>query len=496
MTALRDEGGSKGIICFIDQEARKLICIDFVYAPASKPGASVSNNTGSSIHVPKPSLFSYPKDDSDTGQQLSVIGHSLQQAQAKNRESSMQVNKYSPKVQRLEFPWELSPSQDLSYLYWLQTPWKSLLDHFVTVTSLSLSPHSSVRQDYCSTLVPIALERPCLLTAILNIAGHNREALGMDQSETDLERLKAISVTSLRQMLVSPTPESEDLALATTLALCVGDIVAGGERPGSWRTHLRGAAAMLDSTDGFMGPGMQKDRMSSLQIFLRRWYLSIEATTLLGSNQLGVPPGYPTALWLSYELCPAFIDELCGFPPYLIRIFGEFTSLASEARQARLTLIESPIDALSLPKVEQASFRRIKHAYELLSEIDQKLRSGAIHPSTESTLTLAHREDFLALNATFHHSAAVHIHSRVLGTPSASPLVQSRVKTIIQLVSTVAFTKDACPAVAFLLPLFTAGSEAISSEDQVIIREYLSKMETTYGMGNVRSVAYRIKAIG
>jgi hypothetical protein len=463
----------------------------FVYTPAAASGTQKASNANRSLHA--------------VDVQQSPYAGTVESARREHEDeqhdrTSLNLVRYDTDAlernNRLSAPIELSPYPNLEYLGWLRTPYKSLLNHFITVTAPSISCHSSVSHDYCSILIPLALENPGLMAAILQMSGHNRRALALDQSEADLDRLKGMSVTSLRNLLSSQACNSNDVALATMLALGAGDVIAGGERPGSWRTHLKGAAAMIEANDGHISPGLQRDRMTPLQLFLRRWFLSLEATTLLGSHQRGVPKSYSTALKLSYELGPSFIDELCGFPPILVRIFGEFTTLAQESRQARHGIAVANLLGQEALHVATSTLGLcIRRGYDLLAELDHAQLIGAIHPTIESTLSVQQRNDFHALTAAFHHSTAVHIHRRIIGTPSASLLVQSRLKAISELVFSVTFARDACPGVAFLLPLFTAGCEAIEPADQQSIELSLVRMQTLYGMGNARSALDLLKEI-
>jgi hypothetical protein len=57
--------------------------------------------------------------------------------------------------------------------------------------------------------------------------------------------------------------------------MCLEDIIAGGERPNSWRLHLEGAATMINGKldrGAFMDPDFY---------FLQHWFLSLKNVALI-----------------------------------------------------------------------------------------------------------------------------------------------------------------------------------------------------------------------
>src|SRR5437773_462296 len=83
----------------------------------------------------------------------------------------------------------------------------------------------------------------------------------------------------------------------------------------------------------------------------------------------------------------------------------------------------------------------------------------------DASLSSSHRADFLTLNEAFHHAALLQLYSRILSLPSSSPPIQTSVRQIIKLVSSMNFLHKPCPCAAVLLPVFTAGCESCQPAD-------------------------------
>lgn len=75
----------------------------------------------------------------------------------------------------------------------LPAPYWSLLDYFLNAIASS-SCHASVRHEFCSTLVTMALETSPLLAAVLNLAAVHRKTAGHNQSMAQLAHLQGPAV--------------------------------------------------------------------------------------------------------------------------------------------------------------------------------------------------------------------------------------------------------------------------------------------------------------
>lgn len=221
-------------------------------------------------------------------------------------------------------------------LNWLSSAQRLLLDHFMSCTSLSLSCHPIIQSDFCTVLVPMALETPHLLAALLSFAATHRLALGLPQCQSQLDFLKCVSLQQLQAALGPQQRQStqlSDAVVATTLTLCTTDIISGSRTPGSsWRLHLQGTAVII--SDHLQHIRDSPEELSPSESLLWRWYLSIETLSLLcGNLAISPSPSSRTALQMRRIINNNEIDDLAGFSSSLIPVFGDINLLAMESIQ-------------------------------------------------------------------------------------------------------------------------------------------------------------------
>ncbi|KLJ05323.1 hypothetical protein EMPG_11195 [Blastomyces silverae] len=371
-------------------------------------------------------------------------------------------------------------------LGWLHSTYRSLLDHFISSTTRALSCHKVVQQDFCAVLVPMALQTPYLLVALLNLAATHRVSLGIEQNLTELDLLSSTSLNQLQSVLSQPNFHLDDAMIATTLTLCFTEIVSHGRSPGSWRLHLQGAAAMI--SEHLKTVKVPLDSLPSATSLLWRWYFSMETVSLLCGN-LSVPPSSRAGLLIQDIFEHDEIDDLAGFPSSLVPIFKNINRLTMESAYAQ-NQPGNIINAPSTTQPSQPSNSIIDRCHQIINEVNVMLATAKeprFRPNVDSTLTSVHRSDFTALDETYHHVALLQLYRRVLNLPSSNPLVQGSVYQIIRRISSMHFLDEACPGVAVLQPLFSAGCEAYQEVDRGNIRILLRRMGLRYGMGNVRS---------
>ncbi|KAI2429425.1 hypothetical protein LOZ19_006772 [Ophidiomyces ophidiicola] len=315
----------------------------------------------------------------------------------------------------------------------------------------------------------------------VRLAATHRASLGLSQSIAQLDALKAASLRCLQTALAHPASHQADAVIASILTLCTADIVSDGRSPGSWRSHLHGAAAVishrLHTARGAGHPLVEST------LLLWRWYLSIETITLLSGN-VTISPGSRTALQLRRLIGHDAIDDLAGFSTALIPIFGDINLLAVESglensRQPAAHTDDTP----GLPNglIRERCLRMIENITSMLGSHEPRFR-----PNIDASLSSRHRVDFAAVDETYHHVALLHLYRRILNLPLSHHLVQASVNQIILRVSAIHFAKGPCPGVAVLQPLFAAGCEACNHVDRESVRALLSRLESQYGMGNVK----------
>lgn len=377
-----------------------------------------------------------------------------------------------------------------------------LLDHFMSCTTVSLSCHPIIQHDFCKVLMPMALQTPHLLAAILAFAGVHRIALGLPQSTSQLEFLKCVSLQQLRAVLTQPSSNLTDAVVATTLTLCTADIISDSRMPGSWRLHLEGTAAIISAH--LQQVRDSPEALSSTASLLWRWYLSIEALSLLcGNLAISPSPRSRMALQMRQIIKNNEIDDMAGFSASLIPVFGDINLLAQESselwrrRESQHQHQEQPPpeDDIGVSDMPNELIR--SRCYQLINDVRRMLANHEprFRPLVDASLSSLHKMDFVSLDETYHHVALLHLYRRVLNLPSSSALVQSSVSQIISRIGSMHFPPEPCPGVAVLQPVFTAGCEALEPAQQEDIRGLLSRIETRYGVGNAKSVRVFLEAL-
>ncbi|EEQ29899.1 conserved hypothetical protein [Microsporum canis CBS 113480] len=409
--------------------------------------------------------------DINNGKDASLVSPPLSSTSEDPLEFESRLVRYSPPTPDAvrSNPFEFS---------WLPKQQRKLLDHFISCTTLSMSCHSPIQDMFCRVLVPMAMQTPHLLGALLSLAATHRLTLGMDQSMSELNLLKVTSLRQLQEALAKPGADMDESIVATTLTLCHADFVSDGRSPGSWRSHLQGTTAViasyLENSKASLGS------LSSTMSLLWRWYLSIETVALLTGN-LVMPNDSRALLQMRKLISDDGIDDLAGFSSSLGPIFKDINRLAIEADNA-LQQDDDHILTDTDPK-NRIPLSILDQSYQLINDIHQRwaLRNGDSSPRRRVT----HRETCDRDELSSRRTSA--IYRRVLNLTSTDPLVQSSVKHIISRICKVRFLGEPCPGIAVLQPLFTAGCEASSGPDRDSINTLLLNFEHRYGMGNARN---------
>jgi len=206
-----------------------------------------------------------------------------------------------------------------------------LLEHFIFTMTRCISCHTSIQTELCSVFVPMALETPHLLAAVLCISASHRSSLGIDQSTIQIDYLRTESLKQLQSELAGGF---EETTMATTLLLCLDEIVSGGEEAETLRVYLQGAASIHKETAIF-------SRNTKTCTLLKRLYLSIEAIAL----SYGMLEGDWCLLTSDEALGTPHIDELASFSTALLPVFAEINTLTKTrtgeyTNQTREILVE------------------------------------------------------------------------------------------------------------------------------------------------------------
>ncbi|KAH8649573.1 fungal-specific transcription factor domain-containing protein [Ilyonectria robusta] len=326
---------------------------------------------------------------------------------------------------------------------------RPLLDYFHDAVSRSLSCHKGIQHDICSSLIPIAVQSSHLLAAVLCASACHRRSAGLEQSLDEIGHLRSTAIQSLNIALVCSDPRETEAALATTLVLCMSEIVSVEPQKDTWRLHLSGATALLRTLES----GQENGSLNTSLAYMRRFYMSLKAIAVScgmveGTQFLDEPSGSGD-----------YIDDLAGFSTSLLPIFDAINCL-DMLEQKRV-----PIDPDDL--IERVRQMLITRSSTLRSSLD---------------LSEQAQTDFYLLDEAYHHMALLQLYQR---SSQPSALAQVSIRRVISCISDMEINSGPCPAVAALPPLFTVGRAATSATDRARILKLLDTVWTGFGMGNV-----------
>lgn len=372
------------------------------------------------------------------------------------------------------------PRRNPDMLLWLSPEHQQLLQHFVQHVTRSQSCHQSIQDGFCSTLIPMALQSPHLLPAVLGVASAHRSNMMNLKHDVETARLQWRSARYLRRALEAPSSSQDDSVVATMLTLCLGDLVSGGDKPSTWRNHLQAASRLLKQRSSTKC-GKRNPRSSSSDVFLQRWCLSFGILTLLTPIPLCSEDGQCLDLKEDWMNCHQ-IQLFNGFSTSLLPIFTDICRLAFDTHSSR-----GPADpeAASSGLGSENHCSRTDRYAGIIRAVKESLASQAEHLNAVAGISHEERLDYQLLNESFHHVALIHVHRRLLRKPSASSEVQFSVKSIAACVSNLSVHTNPRPVAAALQPIFTAACEACDETDRTTFMSFLTLLQTNFAVGTV-----------
>lgn len=366
---------------------------------------------------------------------------------------------------------------------------RSLLDYFQHDVCLALSCHDGIQRDLCSALIPMAQDSPHLSAAMLCAAASRRYATGQDQTLDQVILLRSNAIRLLGNAInghsidVSPARGHVDsllVALATSLVLCISEIVSSENTAGGWRVYLSGASALMErlretpcSQAGF-----------SIN-FVKRLYTSLKAVSVgcglrVGQLHTVKPPDqYHGDNNIDGDEGD-YIDDFVGFSTSLIPIFEKIHSMnRSEVTETGDEHLELTPASLLSPDWRQGLIESVQ-----LMLIRRKPR---FRPGVASSLSLGAKTDFWLLDEAYHHMALVCLYEQQLKESMLwyEPFKQASIDRIIACIGAMDIARKPSPGAAILPPLFTAGCAATEEGDIVRILALLRLSKGSFGMGNV-----------
>jgi hypothetical protein len=336
------------------------------------------------------------------------------------------------------------PQHQISFL----PPMAQYLFQFYLSETMRLTvPSSYAKTEICRFLVPMSLQEPSLLYAVMAFAAVHLDAIGMlpGNSQRLIDSLHWASINHLRRLLEDTDSTSQAVALATTRTLCQAQIYGGTSL---WRIHLDGARAILQTSQ----TGKQVMSRPHIPVntgFLDSWFHNAEALASLSpagllSGQLLVHG--ETDSGVSFDIYGGVMSDL----PALFKEVGTLLG------QKHMRTLELELETENL--VQQIHLRLSR----------DKAENMIIRSEMLSFLSAKDIQNYALSNAGFLYMALLHLYCSMRSLPPFAAEVRFCVAQIIQCAHRTSRESGLSPRVLLVSPLFTAGLYAIgAARDQI-----------------------------
>ncbi|KAF5555905.1 cytochrome P450 4ac1 [Fusarium mexicanum] len=331
------------------------------------------------------------------------------------------------------------PQHQISFL----PPMAQYLFQFYLSETMRLTvPSSYAKTEICRFLVPMSLQEPSLLYAVMAFAAVHLGAINMlpGNSQRLIDSLHWASINHLRRLLEATDSTSQTVALATTRTLCQAQIYGGTSL---WRIHLDGARAILQTAQ----KGQQVTGRPHVPVntgFLDSWFHNAEALASLS------PAGLLGGQLLVHGQTDSggFLDIYGGVMSDLPALFKEVGNLLGR-RHIRPRELEFETDNL------------VQQIHARLSR--DKAEDMIIAPDMLSSLSTNDIQNYALSNAGFLYMALLHLYCSMRSLSPFAAEVRFCVAQIIQCAHKMSRESGLSPRVLLVSPLFTAGLYAVGS---------------------------------
>jgi hypothetical protein len=397
----------------------------------------------------------YPPSISGT-QYRSEQEHALEDAvRRESTENAVAV----PSNHNQQYPATRAFLKQIEYLAWLPASQRSLLSHFVQNASGLTTCNSHGQAMICQMLVPKALNSPALLNALLTVAAVHKKSLTPSALERNslghaIRNLTQTSLQAFQIELNHSEPQKQTTLVAVALCLCEQALHGAHADAKSWRAHMEGTKAILDSINKDEVRGDDRDLLE----FSRRWYRAVESLAALSPKGLSAGPlGLPISQSHSHTHPSTYnyLDEYCGYNTNLNDVLLEIGALA---RKRHNSLFQGDFAPIEEGEWEMQADWLEQTVHELLYQT--QISQPSFFPGVASQLSPVERAEFSLCNQAYHHMALIHINCRVRMRPPSSEQVQWSVEQILDCAHAISPSHELSPYLALTGPVFTAGCVA------------------------------------
>lgn len=326
----------------------------------------------------------------------------------------------------------------------------------------------------------MAVTDPNLLNLLLAYsASHRARYLQHPEPANRIAHWVSDVFPALRRALNDPQENITNSHLATAIMLLSLKIVSPStfEVPIPWQSHLKLARDLFLAREEHQ-PAHAGNKIG---IFLARWlaYLEIFGALscrhsdppLLGRQHWSFPsPGSPANEGEEFQ-----VDCFLGFTPrtksFLTRL-GELTHRCDNERFDEMGAFRT--DWKPSP---ETIFTAENLLHDMKESQDHEIIHGAHHDDAENVGTIA-------IDRAFYWSAIVHLHRRVLGTPTSAPQLRECLSELFSVLRKI--PTGSSPEMSAIFPMFTAGCETPNPAERLEILDRIKGMEVA-GLKQVSS---------
>ncbi|KAK8115490.1 hypothetical protein PG984_011992 [Apiospora sp. TS-2023a] len=272
--------------------------------------------------------------------------------------------------------------------------------------------------------------------------------------------------------------------LATCLIWCLTDVFTYRQgSTSSWRIHLQGIKAILDSTQAHRYFATDSGAARSAMRHLYLLYLSLQTLPHVPAVAMaGLSNDYEnTALEISNDLeenslLGPKIDGFLGYSEELLHIIQKVNQLAR----------------LGTEGADNIQYE----ADILLGKLNAMInRDSQVPPDVAiySSLSPESNREFELCHRTFQQATLIHVYRRLYHLPSNSPPIQAAVSAITKMVTEMAQGQPCHTWVAMAMPLFTIGCEAFTVDQQNFVLDKIHKLDQCIGSYHVRIIGQALE---
>ncbi|KAK8085722.1 hypothetical protein PG997_006993 [Apiospora hydei] len=273
--------------------------------------------------------------------------------------------------------------------------------------------------------------------------------------------------------------------LATCLIWCLTDVFTYRQgASSSWRIHLQGIKAILDSNQTHRYFATSSGAAQSAMRHLYLLYLSLQTLP-------HVPAVAVTELSAKYDDVSLETPDELDEPTLGPKIDG-FLGYSEEL----LHIIQN-VNRLARLDVETAGSAQ-HEADILLGKLNAMINRDSVAPpgvTIYPVLSPESNREFELCHRTFQQATLIHVHRRLYRMPSNSRPIQAAVAAIGRMVTNMAQGQPCHTWVAMAMPLFTIGCEAFTDDQQSFVLDKIHKLYLCIGSYHVGIIRQALEDI-